>query len=167
MEENKKNWWSRLGGWEKLGIVVGGIAVVSVVVWLIVRQVKKDDSNKPKPQPSSSTARRQNVVPNAHQTAHQDSPADILKREAQRQAASDQSMPLTSRSSFEPPSYPHPSQASETLDQGTIPSSYLQSGYNLMNNLDTGVEDLDEALPALEVAVQCLKRLKKEHINEV
>merc|ERR1719506_3446596 len=32
---------------------------------------------------------------------------------------------------------------------------------------DDAQKDLDEALPALEVAVQCLKRLKKEHINEV
>merc|ERR1719253_156825 len=28
-------------------------------------------------------------------------------------------------------------------------------------------KDLDEALPALDLAVQCLKRLKKEHITEV
>merc|ERR1719262_1922363 len=27
--------------------------------------------------------------------------------------------------------------------------------------------DLDEALPALDLAVQCLKKLKKEHITEV
>merc|ERR1719253_1324682 len=32
---------------------------------------------------------------------------------------------------------------------------------------DDAQRDLDKALPALEQAVQCLKRLKKEHINEV
>merc|ERR1719375_1637767 len=32
---------------------------------------------------------------------------------------------------------------------------------------DDAQKDLDEALPALEVAVQCLKKLKAEHIREV
>merc|ERR1719171_2961660 len=32
---------------------------------------------------------------------------------------------------------------------------------------DDAQKDLDEALPALDLAVQCLKKLKKEHINEV
>ena len=32
---------------------------------------------------------------------------------------------------------------------------------------DDAQRDLDEALPALEVAVQCLKKLKTDHIREV
>merc|ERR1719171_1622376 len=32
---------------------------------------------------------------------------------------------------------------------------------------DDAQRDLDEALPALDAAVQCLNKLKKDHINEV
>ena len=32
---------------------------------------------------------------------------------------------------------------------------------------DEAQKDLDEALPALDLAVKCLQRLKKEHITEV
>ena len=141
--------WSTWSAEKKMGVVVGGLLLSGGAIWLVWWLIhRSSDSNGGGGKKNVNTENNFRGAAAARPAATGSAPSDIPSMLRQDSEASSQqaSVPFTPAA---------PETSDRQADQsGAFPSTYLPSGYQLMGNLKTGQEDIDEVLDGREVELE-------------
>lgn len=134
--------WSTWSTEKKIGVVAAGLLLSGGAIWLVWWLVHRSrDSNGGGDQKNVNTG---TFFQGAAAARHTPKDVMALLRQDDQSSSQKASLPAASDASGEADS-----SSSTPASHGAFPSTYLPSGYQLMGNLETGQEEMDEDLRAM------------------